>query len=160
MRLFKLFDELISKILEPVSNVLSFLANILTILTTVAIPTGMFGLFSSSIVIESNVIIIQAKYIIILLCMLIALLMIRYVLFCRRFSVVQRELSEKCYTLLHKYRNEINQMEYYHKEIERSEQTWNMAIFTKLVQEFLVKELDCLCSSISIQPNEKRLWLY
>ena len=57
--------------------------------------------------------------------------------------------------LLHEYRNEINQMELYYKEMKKGMKPWDMAIFTKLVQEFLLKGLDNLCSSLSIQANGK-----
>lgn len=138
-------------------NVMNFLAMILTIVTAVGIPTTIYALFASSVDVESGIGKVPAKFIIYGLAVLIILLLIRYYNFEKQTIEKQILVSLKYYSLLHDFRNEINQMELYYKEIEQKKRSWDMALFTKTVEEVLVKGLDYLCETMSAQAGGQKI---
>lgn len=156
MKIIEFIDRQLNKIPLPVMNVINFLATILTILTALGIPTSILA-FSFVIDDNSGNIKISAKPIILGCAVLIILLLIRYFNLKKQTMSVQRLVSSKYYSLLHDFRNEINQMELYYKEIEKKKRSWDMAIFTSIVEESLKKGLNCLCETLSIQSGGEKI---
>lgn len=118
MKIWDLFNDVIDKIPEPVMSVLNFLATLFTIAAGIGIPTGVFTIFSNSIDLNNGGGSIPPRVFIVSLAIMIILVLVRY--FCFKLQTIKnyREINENYYRLMHDFRNEINQMEVYYKEIE------------------------------------------
>ena len=150
LKIWDLFNDVIDKIPEPVMSVLNFLATLFTIAAGIGIPTGVFTIFSNSIDLNNGGGSIPPRVFIVSLAIMIILVLVRY--FCFKLQTIKnyREINENYYRLMHDFRNEINQMEVYYKEIELEMREWNMELFTTLTSKFLVQELDNLCEILQV----------
>ena len=150
LKILNLFDEVINKIPEPVMNVLNFLAMLFTIAAGIGIPTSIFTIFADSINLNDGDGNISPKVFIVSLAIMLILILARY--FCFKSQTIKnyRQISEKYYRLMHDFRNEINQMELYYKDIEAGRREWDMELFTTLVSKYLVQGLDNLCEILQV----------
>ena len=150
LRIWDLFDEAINKIPEPVMNMLNFLATLFTIAAGIGIPTSIFTIFADSINSNNGDGGISSEVFIVSLAIMVILVLARY--FCFKLQTIKnyRQISEKYYRLMHDFRNEINQMELYYKDIESGIREWDIELFTTLVSKFLVQGLDNLCEMLQI----------
>lgn len=125
LKIWDLFNDVIDKIPEPVMSVLNFLATLFTIAAGIGIPTGVFTIFSNSIDLNNGGGSIPPRVFIVSLAIMIILVLVRY--FCFKLQTIKnyREINENYYRLMHDFRNEINQMEVYYKEIELENGTWS-----------------------------------
>lgn len=149
MKIFDLVDEMINRIPESVINVLNFFAMLFTIAAGVGIPTSIFTIFVGHVDSKSDVYNIPSGVFIGSLSIVLILLMVRYYLLKFRTVKNYRQVSERYYRLLHDFRNDINQLELYYKDIECGKK-WDMDLFTVMVSQFLINGLDNLCETLQI----------
>ena len=129
---------------------LNFLATLFTIAAGIGIPTSIFTIFADSINSNNGDGGISSEVFIVSLAIMVILVLARY--FCFKLQTIKnyRQISEKYYRLMHDFRNEINQMELYYKDIESGIREWDIELFTTLVSKFLVQGLDNLCEMLQI----------
>lgn len=137
LRIIRYIDTQISRIPEPVMNILNFSAMVITIATGIGIPTSIYALLTNHVEVET-VKTVPGTIFLVAGVVSIFFLLVKYFLLKLKMKKNQNAVSSKYYNLLHDFRNEINQIELYYKEIENGKRNWDIALFTEIVSKFLI----------------------